>query len=152
MLVVVFILAGRHLTLSLTLDPSALLCWDHQELLVQRGEAGPDPSNRVTLSGKLAGRVGESWPLGYSAIWGLLQLHTTFPHTILSSTPFHGVRVDEFFFRGRVCSWALPFARVASHLSAHASSRLHIGCWLLCLGSSPPLFQVLGSCELQAEL
>lgn len=44
-----------------------------------------------------------SWALGPSAIWGLLQLHN-FPHTVLGSVLFQGVRVGESFFRGRICS------------------------------------------------
>lgn len=105
-----------------------------------KGELAQIPGSKVTLSGKLAGRVGKSWTLGSSAIWGLLQPHT-FPHTILCGVLFYGVLVGKFFFRDRICSWVLPFPRLASRLSAHAGSRLHIsaGCHAFTC-SSPSLF------------
>lgn len=99
---------------SLKLDPSALLCWGHQELLVQRGEAGPESRQQSNPEWEAVGGRG-------AGLWALLPSRGSSsrplsPHHSRSIL-FRGVSVGESFFRGRICSWALPLARVASRLS-----------------------------------
>lgn len=68
----------------------------------------------------------------HPAMWGRGSSSRTSPHAIPSSVLFCGLPHQDSPAsqpRGRICSWVLPFAGVASLPSASTSSRLCVGRW-----------------------